>query len=551
METRRFILALSLSLLVFLVYVRFFTPKPPEHPVQPAAKEVSAEKKARPEPLTAPGPVFTSTVGGREIVIETDLVIAVVNTAGGVITKWELKKFRETVHEETGIKALYKKIIGNGPEKSKKEPGNVQLLPPATGGRDNIVWPLSLIPLEKALSGVAAAEYRANESRITLSKDRDSATLVLTYSGPRGIYIEKSLTFRNNDYKVDVKVETRNIGGYALSLGSDFGIADKLSQDAAGRVGLAVRVDGSTVFDKIAKIKAETRHIGRVAWFGQHDKYFAAALLVDGQGVVSAFKGPGTPETGDILTSSLIVEEGSGARNFGLFAGPKSYNMLQSYGKDLEKLVDYGWFGILAKPMFWLLRQFFIVTHNYGIAIIMLTIVVRLLLFYPSLKSAMAMEEMKALQPELNAIREKYKKDPQRMNQEMMRLYKEKKVNPLGGCLPMILQLPFFVALYNVLNVSIELRQATFISFWIKDLSVHDPYYILPILMGLSMIVTMKMTSTATDPSQQKMFMIMNILFIFLFAWLPAGLLLYITVSNLLSIVQQMIVRKMITAPAA
>jgi YidC/Oxa1 family membrane protein insertase len=158
------------------------------------------------------------------------------------------------------------------------------------------------------------------------------------------------------------------------------------------------------------------------------------------------------------------------------------------------------------------------------------------------------MEEMKTLQPEMTALREKYKKDPQKMNQEMMRMYKEKKVNPLGGCLPMLLQLPFFVALYNVLSVSIELRQAPFLSFWIKDLSVYDHFYILPVLMGVSMIVTMKMTSTSVDPAQAKMMTVMNVLFIFLFAWLPAGLLLYITLSNVLSIVQQIYVRKIIAA---
>ena len=157
-----------------------------------------------------------------------------------------------------------------------------------------------------------------------------------------------------------------------------------------------------------------------------------------------------------------------------------------------------------------------------------------------------AMEEMKKIQPQMTALREKYKKDSARMNQEMMKLYKEHKVNPLGGCLPMVLQLPFFVALYNVLSVSIELRQSPFISFWIKDLSVYDPYYILPVLMGVSMIFTMKMTSTTVEPQQQKIMMFMNIAFIFLFAWLPAGLLLYISLSNVLSIGQQLYVRRLL-----
>ena len=288
------------------------------------------------------------------------------------------------------------------------------------------------------------------------------------------------------------------------------------------------------------------QHTGAIEWFSQADKYFTATILYGANGIVTARRTAAPKEIGDLLTTDLTVKEKPEARTFTLYAGPKSFTLLQAHGHGLEQMVDYGWFGILAKPMFWLLRQFFTITHNYGIAIILLTIVVRVLLFYPSLKSATAMEEMKKIQPQLMAIREKYKKDPARVNQEMMKLYKEHKVNPLGGCLPMLLQLPFFVALYNVLSVSIELRQAPFISFWIKDLSMYDPYYILPVLMGVSMIFTMKMTSTTADPQQAKIMMFMNIAFIFLFAWLPAGLLLYITLSNVLSIVQQLYVRRLI-----
>jgi YidC/Oxa1 family membrane protein insertase len=344
-----------------------------------------------------------------------------------------------------------------------------------------------------------------------------------------------------------VAINTRGLDGYALSLGTDAGISDKVSSDASGRVGTVALIDSNFAAEKLDKIKGEAQHSGTIEWFGQEDKYFTATILGGGQGIVTVAKTPAPKkEAGDLLTSELIVKEKPKARAYTLYAGPKSFDILKSYGHGMEQMVDYGWFGILAKPMFWLLQQFFAFTRNYGIAIILLTIVVRILLFYPSLKSAMSMEEMKSLQPEILALKEKYKKDPARMNQETMKLYKEKKVNPLGGCLPMLMQFPFFIALYNVLSVSIELRQASFIPFWIKDLSVHDPFYILPVLMGLSMILTMKLTSTTADPSQAKMMMYMNVAFIFLFAWLPAGLLLYITLSNVLSIVQQLYVKKII-----
>jgi YidC/Oxa1 family membrane protein insertase len=555
METRRFVLALSLSIIVFLVYVRFFAPKPPQKPSPTETVKQETVKQKAEQPVIpavrreAVPAKIEEAAKGKDIVVETDLVKAVVNTAGGVITHWELKDYREADKTDYGLGALYKKITGQAKpeEKPKKELGDVQLVPSYEGiDRKDMVSPLTLVPLDKDLYKLSMVEFRSDHGSLLLSKDRPKETLVLTYAGPAGILIEKKLTFYNEDYKVDVAVATKGVDGYTLSLGTDFGLADKVSKDASGRVGLAAIADGKMIAEKLGSIKGETQLSGTIDWFGQEDKYFTAALLYGGQGIVTARKNPEPAEIGDLLTSGLTVREKSEARTFTLYAGPKSYTRLQTHGHGLEKMVDYGWFGILAKPMFWLMEKFYTITKNYGVAIILLTIVVRILLFYPSLKSATAMEEMKKLQPQLMAVREKYKKDSARMNQEMMKLYKEHKVNPLGGCLPMLLQLPFFVALYNVLSVSIELRQSPFISFWIKDLSVHDPYYILPVLMGVSMIFTMKMTSTTPDPQQAKIMMFMNIAFIFLFAWLPAGLLLYITLSNLLSIVQQLYVRRLL-----
>ncbi len=554
METRRFILALSLSLIVFLLYVRFFAPKPPQKPpVSETTKQEPAPQAEPPAPsLTRPAPLASKieeASAGREITVETDLVKAVVNTAGGVITHWELKHYREADKTEVGLRALYKKITGQAKneEKPKKQLGNVQLVPMYEGLEPkDLISPLTLVPLDKELSKLSHVEFSATQDALHLSKDKPSETLVLTYTGPSGIMIEKKLTFHNDAYKVDITIETKGFDGYTLSLGTDFGFADKVSRDAAGRVGLVAVSDGKFVSDKLAKIKGEVQYSGTIDWFGQDDKYFTAALAYGGSGIITCSKQPAPKEIGDLLTTELSVKEKPEEHNFTLYAGPKSFTLLAAQGHGMEQMVDYGWFSILAKPMFWLLTHFYAITGNYGLAIIMLTIVVRFLLFYPSLKSAKAMEEMKRIQPQLMAIREKYKKDPQRVNQEMMKLYKEHKVNPLGGCLPMLLQLPFFVALYNVLNVSIELRQSPFISFWIKDLSVFDPYYILPVLMGVSMIFTMKMTSTSVDPQQQKIMMFMNIAFIFLFAWLPAGLLLYITLSNVLSIVQQLYVRRLL-----
>jgi YidC/Oxa1 family membrane protein insertase len=544
-------------MLVLMTYFRFFAPQPPVEQAPPpepqtAARETVQEKapapaKVRPAGVAVAIPVATK---GRDIVIETDVLKAVVNTAGGVITKWELKQYRDANKEEVGVMVLWHKLTGPAQEaKPKQVLGNVQLFTIYDrANRDDIIAPLTITPTDKALRNLAVVEFRSNAEAIRLDKDKKSQTLVLTYAGPAGIAIEKKLTFHNNEFKVDVAIATMGVDGYSVALGTDFGISDKISSDASGRVGIVAVVDGKTVREKKDDIKGEMQHAGVIDWVGQEDKYFTATVLYGGQGIITTKKTSAPKEIGDLLNTELFVKDKPESRTFTLYAGPKSFTTLQAYGKGLETMVDYGWFGLLAKPMFWLMQQFYVFTGNYGIAIILLTIVVRILLFYPSLKSATAMEEMKTLQPEMTALREKFKKDPQKLNQEMMRLYKEHKVNPLGGCLPMLLQLPFFVALYNVLSVSIELRQASFIPFWIKDLSVYDPFYILPVLMGVSMVFTMKMTSTSVDPQQQKIMMFMNIAFIFLFAWLPAGLLLYITLSNVLSIVQQLYVRKIIAA---
>lgn len=553
METRRFLLAISLAFVVFWIYTQYFIPKPPQEqaPAETAAPQTPSAAKAavapvKPEAIAAK---IKKASTGQDIVIETDVLTVVLNTAGGTVKKWELKKFREADKTEVGVMALFKRLTGGKKDEApKKELGNVQLVPSPEEMTGELVRPLTLVPLDKALAGVGQVEFQADRKMLRLQEGDKPQTVTLLYRGPGGLSIEKRLTFHPAEYKVDVAVVTRGLEGYTLSLGTDFGLADKISSDASGRVGIASLLDGKMVTEKIGDIKGEVQHAGSVEWFGQEDKYFTATLVAGGTGTITTKRTPAPKETGDLLTSELTLKEKVEERTFLLYAGPKSYTGLAAYGHGMERLVDFGWFTILAKPMFWLLRQFYALFHNYGVAIILLTIVVRILLYYPSLKSALAMEEMKAIQPQLTEIREKYKKDPQRMNQEMMKLYKEHKVNPMGGCLPMLLQLPFFVALYNVLNVSIELRQAPFISFWIKDLSIYDPYYIFPVLMGVSMVATMKMTSTTVDPQQQKIMMYMNVAFIFLFAWLPAGLLLYITLSNVLSIVQQILVRRRIAS---
>ena len=381
METRRYILAIGLSMLVLLTYFRFFAPQPveqapPEAP-QTAARETAAEKapapvKARPAGVVAVIPVAAK---GRDIVIETDVLKAVVNTAGGVITKWELKQYREGSKEEVGVTVLWHKLTGPAQEaKPKAVLGNVQLFTFYDRmNREDIVAPLTITPTDKALRNLSAVEFRSNAESIRLDKDKKSQTLVLTYAGPAGISIEKKLTFHNNEFKVDVAIATTGVDEYTVALGTDFGISDKISSDASGRVGIVAVVDGKTVREKISDIKGEMQHVGVIDWVGQEDKYFTATVLYGGQGILTTKKTSAPKEIGDLLNTELLVKEKPESRTLTLYAGPKSFTALKAYGKGLETMVDYGWFGLLAKPMFWLMQQFYRFTGNYGIAIILLS----------------------------------------------------------------------------------------------------------------------------------------------------------------------------------
>jgi len=209
----------------------------------------------------------------------------------------------------------------------------------------------------------------------------------------------------------------------------------------------------------------------------------------------------------------------------------------------LDKSINLGWFGIIAKPLLIILKFFYSFTRNYGVAIILLTFLIKIIFHPLSIKSFKSMKEMQRLQPMIKEIKEKYKNDKERMNKEVMELYKRYRVNPLGGCLPMLIQFPVFIALYNALLNSIELRHTPFI-LWIKDLSAKDPYYVTPIIMGVTMLIQQRMTPHTGDPTQEKIMYIMPIVFTIMFLNFPSGLVLYWLVNNILSIGQQYFINK-------
>lgn len=278
----------------------------------------------------------------------------------------------------------------------------------------------------------------------------------------------------------------------------------------------------------------------KVAGFGS--QYFAFAVI-DKSPVIPEFKATVFSNKIShglgVLSYSLLNKADNFVIEYTGFIGPKSYNLLKAVDTDLASMIDFGFFTSIAKGIFWLMRAIFNTVGNWGVAIIFLTILVRIFVLPFNLMGYKQMKAMTKIQPQMKALREKYKNDPQRMNQETLALMKDAKANPLGGCLPMLLQIPIFFALYQVIGNSIELYQAPFF-LWIHDLSAKDPFYVLPVLMGITMFIQQKITPSAMDPMQQKIMMFLPIMFTFFMVGLPSGLTLYIFISSVFGVIQQL-----------
>ncbi len=397
---------------------------------------------------------------------------------------------------------------------------------------------------------VGRSIYEASTDSLVLSETKPDATLTFTLKDPSGLEVVKEFTFHYDSYLIDCTVQMRygnqplkmvrftwNDGVYSGKAEKDF----YTYEGPTTLVGEERAEDGDELEDK-----ESVRHGGDLKWTAHQNKYFAIAMVPKRSHAAAVI------DRGRTEFPSVSLEYGLESypfkEEFSFFLGPKETEQLVRLNKNsLERLVDYGWFGnnvdFLIKPLFHFLQYFYSMTGNYGWSIIILTMIIKVLFFPLSHKSFKSMKQMQKIQPEVKILQERYKNDRQMMSQEMMRIYKENKVNPLGGCLPMVLQIPVFIALYHVLLVSIELRNAPF-ALWIMDLSEKDPYYVTPILMGGSMFLQQKMTPSVGDPTQQKIMMLLPIVFTFLFLNFPSGLVIYWLINNILTIAQQFYIHK-------
>ncbi|MCU0590169.1 MAG: membrane protein insertase YidC [Desulfobacterales bacterium] len=549
MDQMRLLLALVLSFLVFMLWNVFFGQEAKQKPAPQLQQEAQREDKGE---SVAPAPVLpkeskpilesTGAVKparpSRQITVETPLYKAILSEKGAGINGFILKQFRAAAAADSPLMNLF----------------------PDNGAVDGLIVGLS----SKGPGAFENEPFRANLDSDQLSLTDGTREIVFRSITESGIQIENVYRFAADSYAIGFEVRLTNNTDQPLKDSLTVALRNwfpnkKNSQAFEGPSALVNQKIEQIPIDEIEK----KGHLnGHVSWMALESRYFATSLvpLKDQEASVRFAAFPGNiveaqyaePEQTFAPRSRNIFE-------YQLFFGPKSMNALRQAGHELSRLIDFGTFDVLAKPCLWLMNYLYTIIPNYGVAIIILTLLSKILLWPLGTKSYKSMSQMKKLQPLIQELRVKYKNDRKKMNEEIMRLHRTYNINPLGGCLPMLVQIPVFFALYRMLDQAIELRHAHFI-WWINDLSAPDrlfnfdfsipfmePPYGIPVLtlvMGATMFWQQKMTPPAGDPAQAKMMLLMPVVFTFIFINFSAGLVLYWLVNNVLSIGQQYYTQK-------
>lgn len=541
METYRAFLAIIISFLILLGYQYFFVGSPSEETVVEGDTPPQATETIEPQVIqqqqviqqVQTPPAVMETRDAKKVSVDTPLYTAVFSEAGGTVESFILKEHRETNEEGAPGKQLVRTV---------KEQG---------------------YPLKFAWGSVIPAELYYTVNTESVSFTNGEGELILTATSPNGLEIEKKFVFHENSYLIDLEIKIKNptdnpLQGNPQLFQINTPFQGKTTINRFLFTGPAVFLNGVLQEYKAKEFAEGPLTVqGTVDWVAYEGTYFMCAVVppenVQGTLVIQGSEElTATQFSGNLDTLNPGEEI---AYPYHLFYGPKKLSLLQSIGYNLDKSIDFGWFDVIAKPTLWLLNFFYEYVRNYGIAIILVTIIFKAIFWPITQKGLKSMKNMQKLQPKMMKIKEKYKNDPQAMNREVMNLYKTYKVNPLGGCLPMVLQIPVFFALYKVLLLCIELRHAPFM-LWISDLSAPDRLWIgfdipwlggipvLTLLMGASMFIQQKLTPTTADPTQARIMMMLPIVFTFMFLNFASGLVLYWFVNNLLSILQQQLINR-------
>jgi YidC/Oxa1 family membrane protein insertase len=543
MDTQRLILFVIFSFSILMLWDAWQREQRPPAPAQQAqspAQPAGVPTPSAPAQPAAPGrppavtpdavPTTAAAAPARELVkVETDLLRAEIDPVGGDLVRLELKRYKDSLDTSKTFLLL-------GPDHHYSVQSGLV-------GQN--------LPNHKTPFTPEAKAYR-------LEDGKDAVEVKLHAATPEGVKVAKTLTFRRGSYVIDVAHEIANATQAPLAAHAYFQIARDGKAPADDKA-MLYTFTGPAVYteqDKFVKVpfgdidKGKTPYAKNAddGWVAMIQHYFVTAVLPQEKAQREYYTrkiGDNLYTAGAIVPVAAVAPGATATVGARIYAGPEEQDNLKSVAPGLDLVVDYGWLTVIAAPLFWVLEWFYSWLGNWGLAIIALTVLIKLIFFPLSAASYKSMARMKKVTPRLMKMRETYGDDRAKLNQAMMELYKTEKINPLGGCLPIVVQIPVFIALYWVLLASVELRQAPFYG-WIKDLSVPDPFYILPAIMMGSMIIQTKMSPTPPDPVQAKVMMIMPFAFGVMFFFFPAGLVLYWVVNNVLSIAQQWQITRMI-----
>lgn len=553
-EQKRLLLAVVLSVIVLVGYQTFFVKSPgPDYqseqvqnrstvPVQKTSPYVS-EYKTESDLMSQP--VEQQKKNYRTLFVSTPLYTIAISEQGAAVKSFELKNYKTENKPDSPLKQLVPEQLTSG---------------------------TLFFELEgQSIPGLKEAVYTANMDTTEVSFFEGEKTIEFVFATPQGMVMKKVFTFKADSYMIDCDIVFQN--GSAMSLNDSLVISTPgiYNEEIKKRSrfafeGPVIFVDNKYTDIDPDDIEDKNTYHGKIDWIGYSERYFMTALMPktkeDGRVNTAIVK---LSYANDRVTNDYIqkidrLDPGQQSRYpFIFYLGPKSQKVLGQYDNSLKNAINFGFFNVIAKPLLITMNVIYGVIPNYGIAIILLTILIKLIFWPLGTKSYKSMNKMKKVQPLMMEIREKYKGDKQKMNQETMALYKTYKVNPASGCLPLLIQMPIFFALYRMLYQAIELRHAPFVG-WIMDLSAPDrlfefnfaipmmqePYGIpmLTLLMGASFLLQQKMTPTTGDPMQAKMMMLMPIFMTVLFINFPAGLVLYMFVNNIISMGQQYYIQK-------
>lgn len=537
MDFQRILLLTIFSFSLFLLWEGWQREHQPVAQIPVASTPVPTQTLAAVDHTSKPlGPIVAkqNTQAGEKVVVMTDYFKVEVNTVGGDISRIELLK-----HFDTSDKSKPFLLF-------KQDAANTYIAQTGLLGEN--------LPTHNTL-------FLSEKSSYTLADGKDSIALRLTSSNKSGLKVVKSFVFHKSSYQIDVGYEIENNTQATIAPSAYFQLVRDDSEPIGSTkfvptyTGPAVYTEKDKFqkidFESIAKNKVTLPQTPNNGWVGMLQHYFVSAWLPQGTTPREFYTKKLEDKLysiGVILPVSSIEPGKVGQITVPLYVGPATSN-LDVIAPGLGLTVDYGFLTIIAKPIFWLLTAIHGFVHNWGYAIIILTILIKLAFFPLSAASYRSMAKMRVVAPKLAKIKEQYSSDREKLNRAMMELYKTEKINPLGGCLPVLIQIPVFISLYWAILASVEMRYAPFMG-WITDLSRADPYYVLPVIMGVSMYIQSKLNPTPPDPMQAKLMQIMPIAFSVVFFFFPVGLVLYSVVNNVLSIAQQWYITRNIEAAA-